>query len=66
MLVGVFQKQDLDGKTNSYDKIFNTQDNEFLKNQIGIDFSFRYRRKKHHKRAYYGLFSLVSWLRENT
>lgn len=54
-------------KTNSYDKIFNTQDNEFLKNQIGIDgLSLLDRRKKHHKRAYYGLFSLVSWLRENT
>lgn len=50
-------------KTNSYEKIFNDEANSFLKRQTKIDGNaLLKRRKMHHKRAYYGLFSLVSWL----
>ena len=53
-------------KTDSYQNIFTQQDNAYLKNNIGIDgFSLLENRKKHHKRGYYGLFSLVSWLKNN-
>ena len=54
-------------KTESYKDIFNQQDNEFLKASTGIDgFSLLSNKKRHHKRGYYGLFSLVSWLKKNT
>ena len=54
-------------KTASYNKIFNQQDHEYLKTKTGIDgFSLLKNRRKHHKRGFYGLFSLVSWLQENT
>ena len=50
-------------KTNSYKNIFNNESNAFLKEQTKIDgHALLKRRKMHHKRAYYGLFSLVSWL----
>ena len=53
-------------KTNNYDNIFDKQDNEYLTKRIGIDgFSLLKNRKRHHKRGYYGLHSLVSWLRKN-
>ena len=54
-------------KTESYQSIFNQQDNKFLKNKTGIDgFSLLEKRKRHHKRGFYGLFSLVSWLKQNS
>ncbi len=54
-------------KTDSYDDLFNQEDNEFLKTQTGIDgLSLLENRKRHHKRGFYGLFSLVSWLKENS
>ena len=54
-------------KTDSYDNLFNIEDNKFLKNQTGIDgLALLDNRKRHHKRGFYGLFSLVSWLKENS
>jgi asparagine synthase (glutamine-hydrolysing) len=52
-------------KTESYKNIFNQKDNEYLKTKLGIDgFSLLSNRKRHHKRGYYGLFALVSWMKE--
>ena len=54
-------------KTDSYNNIFNTQDNEYLKTHTGIDgLSLLENRKSDDKRGFYGLFSLVSWLQENS
>ena len=54
-------------KTDTYDNLFNIEDNKFLKNQTGIDgLALLNNRKRHHKRGFYGLFSLVSWLKENS
>jgi len=53
-------------KTDSYQSIFNQQDNEYLENKTGIDgLALLDNRKRHHKRGFYGLFSLVSWLKQN-
>ena len=53
-------------KTNKYNSIFDQRDNEYLIKRIGIDgLSLIENRKRHHKRGYYGLHSLVSWLRAN-
>ena len=50
-------------KTNDYHNIFKQQDNENLINKIGIDgLSLLQNRKRHHKRGFYGLFSLNYWL----
>ena len=52
-------------KTNNYDNIFNQQDNEYLKKKIEIDgLALLDNKKRHHKRGYYGLYSLVSWLKK--
>jgi len=54
-------------KTDSYHNIFNKQDNEYLKTKTGIDgFCLLEKRKSDRKRGFYGLFSLVSWLQENS
>ena len=54
-------------KTDSYINIFNAQDNEYLKTHTGIDgLSLLENRKSDDKRGFYGLFSLVSWLQENS
>jgi asparagine synthase (glutamine-hydrolysing) len=54
-------------KTDSYHNIFNQQDNDYLKSKTGIDgLSLLENRKRHHKRGFYGLFSLVSWLQQNS
>ena len=54
-------------KTDSYQSIFNQQDNEYLENKTGIDgLALLDNRKRHHKRGFYGLFSLVSWLKQNS
>lgn len=54
-------------KTNSYKDIFSDQSNSYLKNKTGIDgYSLLNKKKMHHKRGYFGLFSLVSWLEGNT
>ena len=53
-------------KTNDYHNIFKQQDNENLINKTGIDgLSLLQNRKRHHKRGFYGLFSLNSWLNKN-
>ena len=53
-------------KTDDYHNIFNKQDNENLINKTGIDgLSLLQNRKRHHKRGFYGLFSLNSWLNKN-
>ena len=52
-------------KTNNYDNIFNQQDNEYLKKKIEIDgLALLDNKKRHHKRGYYGLYSLVSWIKK--
>ncbi len=54
-------------KTNSYKDIFSNQSNSYLKKQTGIDgYNLLKKRKMHHKRGYFGLFSLVSWLEGNS
>lgn len=54
-------------KTDNYHDIFDKQDNEFLIKKSGIDgFSLLQNRKRHHKRGFYGLHSLVSWLEKTT
>ncbi len=54
-------------KTDSYNKIINEQDCLFLKNRTGIDaLTLLDNRKKNHKRGFYGLYSLVSWLKDNS
>ena len=54
-------------KTNSYQNIFTTKDNNFLMEKTGIDGDKLLKnRKRHHKRGFYGLFSLVSWLKTNS
>ena len=54
-------------KTNNYDNIFDQQDNEYLIKRTGIDgLSLLQNRKRHHKRGFYGLHSLVSWLQKNS
>ena len=54
-------------RTDSYSDIFNQQDNDYLKIKTGIDgLSLLGNKKKMHKRGFYGLFSLVSWLRKNS
>ena len=54
-------------KTDSYQSIYNQQDNEYLENKTGIDgLALLDNRKRHHKRGFYGLFSLVSWLKQNS
>ena len=54
-------------KTDSYNNIFNQQDNEYLKTHTGIDgLSLLENRKSDDKRGFYGLFSLVSWLQQNS
>ena len=53
-------------KTNDYHNIFKQRDNENLINKTGIDgLSLLQNRKRHHKRGFYGLFSLNSWLNKN-
>jgi len=53
-------------KTNSYEHLFTQEDNDFLKHRTEINgMTLLNNRKRHHKRGYYGLFSLVSWLRQN-
>ena len=50
-------------KTNTYENIFNDESNIILKRKANIDGkALLKRRKMHHKRAYYGLFSLIAWL----
>jgi asparagine synthase (glutamine-hydrolysing) len=52
-------------KTRSYEDIFNEEDNRYLASATNIDgFSLLKNRKRHHKRGYYGLNSLVTWLKE--
>ena len=54
-------------KTDSYQDIFSNKSNSYLKKKTGIDgFNLLKKRKTHHKRAYFGLFSLVSWLELNS
>ena len=54
-------------KTDSYDNLFTQEDNQFLLSQADINgLDLLKNRKRHHKRGYYGLFSLVSWLKHNT
>jgi asparagine synthase (glutamine-hydrolysing) len=54
-------------KTNSYKDIFSDQSNSYLKKKTGIDgYSLLNKKKMHHKRGYFGLFSLVSWLEGNS
>ena len=54
-------------KTDNYDNIFDQKDNEYLMKKTGIDgLSLLKNRKRHHKRGFYGLFSLISWLQKNT
>ena len=54
-------------KTNNYDSIFDQRDNEYLIKRIGIDgLSLIENRKRHHKRGFYGLHSLVSWLQKHS
>tara|TARA_Y100000768_G_scaffold358752_1_gene314777 strand:- start:2154 stop:3962 length:1809 start_codon:yes stop_codon:yes gene_type:complete len=54
-------------KTDDFDNIFNKQDNEYLIKKTGIDgLSLLQNRKRHHKRGFYGLHSLVSWLEKNS
>ena len=54
-------------KTDSYADIFGHSDNVFLKSKTSIDgLQLLKNRRRHHKRGYYGLFSLVSWLNNNT
>ena len=53
-------------KTDNYNNIYSVDDNDFLIDHTGIDgMSLLQNRKRHHKRGYYGLFSLVSWLGKN-
>ena len=50
-------------KTKNYEDIFSHEDNVFLIKKTGIDgLSLLQNRKRHHKRGFYGLFSLKSWL----
>ena len=50
-------------KTKNYENIFTHEDNVFLTEKTGIDgLSLLQNRKRHHKRGFYGLFSLKSWL----
>ncbi|MEL0237898.1 MAG: asparagine synthase-related protein [Gammaproteobacteria bacterium] len=52
-------------KTENYSSIFTQEDNFLLKDKIGIDgFALLKNKKRHHKRGYYGLFSLSAWLKE--
>lgn len=52
-------------KTSSYEDIFNEEDNRYLESATNIDgLSLLRTRKRHHKRGYYGLNSLVAWLRK--
>ena len=54
-------------KTDSYEDIFTNADNNALFSMTGIDgLALLKNRKRHHKRGYYGLYSLVSWLKKNT
>ena len=54
-------------KTNNFDNIFDQQDNEYLMKKTGIDgLSLLQNRKRHHKRGFYGLHSLVSWLEKHS
>ena len=51
-------------KTDDYQNIYSDKDNNYMINRTGINgLSLLKNRKRHHKRGYYGLFSLVSWLR---
>tara|TARA_B100001287_G_scaffold62031_1_gene50132 strand:+ start:36780 stop:38585 length:1806 start_codon:yes stop_codon:yes gene_type:complete len=51
-------------KTNSYEQIFSEEDNNYLIEQTGINgLSLLQKRNDHHKRGYFGLHSLVSWLK---
>ena len=53
-------------KTNSYEQIFSNQDNNYLIKQTGINgLSLLQSRNNHHKRGYFGLHSLVSWLKNH-
>ncbi len=52
-------------KTRNYEDIFSHEDNIFLIKKTGIDgLSLLQNRKRHHKRGFYGLFSLTSWLKK--
>lgn len=54
-------------KTNNFENIFAQQDNEYLMKRTGIDgLSLLENRKRHHKRGFYGLHSLVSWLEKHS
>jgi asparagine synthase (glutamine-hydrolysing) len=54
-------------RTENYKDIFNKKDNDYLINKTGIDgLMLLKNKKKMHKRGFYGLFSLVSWLKENS
>ncbi len=62
----VLPKTGFGWKTESYSNIFNQQDQEYLKSKTGIDgFALLENRKRHQKRGFYGLFSLISWLKQN-
>lgn len=53
-------------KTNSYQNIFGTQENDYLIAKTKIDgLALLKNRKRHHKRGYFGLYSLVSWFEAN-
>lgn len=53
-------------KTDNYQNIFSEKANHYMMNKTGINgLSLLKSRKRHHKRGYYGLFSLVSWLRNH-
>ena len=53
-------------KTNSYEQIYSKEDNNYLIKETGINgLSLLKNRNDHHKRGYFGLHSLVSWLRNH-
>ena len=53
-------------KTDNYQNIYTDKANNYMINRTGINgLSLLESRKRHHKRGYYGLFSLVSWLRNH-
>jgi hypothetical protein len=52
-------------KTNSYEQIFSNQDNNYLIKQTGINGLSLLQSRNHHKRGYFGLHSLVSWLKNH-
>ena len=53
-------------KSDNYQYLFSDETNNYMINKTGINgLSLLESRKRHHKRGYFGLFSLVSWLRNH-